>query len=157
MSDEEMVQSLIDSRNADEKKLEQKLTEAGAVMPQGRAAYSIAHYTGCTLYLGLDHYGKVRGVEATPEEIRMPKEIFEDALKCAIRGGERGLRSEGGYFKHCLKSKYEYVLNSDFNEKAKTSLLQEIYSRLQQGEKFNLLKRVNISTDKQQRICLRCL
>ena len=34
--DEEMAQSLIDAHDADEKELEQKLTEAGALMPQGR-------------------------------------------------------------------------------------------------------------------------
>lgn len=150
--DEEMAQRLNDLRDADEKELEQKLADAGVLMPQGREAFTVAHCAGLYLnrYLRHPERNNTYAGEVTimgrvfPDEVRVPQAKFEDMLKHAIEDGE-----------HCVQQ--GYIINPDFNETATSFLLPEIYSRLEKGNRFNLLEAVNIGMDEQQRIYLRRL
>lgn len=148
--DEEMVQSLIDVRDADERQLVQELSDAGVLMPQGMQAWTVAHFA--SLYFGrtltLPEWRNGYNMEVTkmgrvfPDEVRLPQDKFEDMLIHAITDGWQCDRGEG------------YIINPDL---ASACLLPEIYSRLKNGNRFNLLEAVNIGMDEQQRIYLRRL
>ena len=149
--DEEMAQSLIDAHDADEKELEQKLTEAGALMPQGRGAFDVAHCAGVFLSSSIFHADK-DGYEITerlrsfPIEIKVPYDRFKDMIGDIIRGGTGCLEYDSGY-----------IINPDFTDKVKVCLLQEINSRLENGKQFNLLDKVIVRMDEIQSVYLRSL
>lgn len=153
-----IFQSIQDAFNRKEAAIMQKLSESGVRMPQGRQAYDFAQYISTDLGFLLEYWQgsdtqksgvEFMGVSNMPRlpvsEIRMPKASFERMLENLI--------SDAGY----SMSEQGYKINPNFNEKAKGLLLQETYSRLQQGKRFNLLEAVNVGMDEQQRVYLRNL
>lgn len=153
-----MSQAVQDTFNQKEAAIMQKLSEAGVRMPQGRQAYDFAQYISTDLGFLLEYWqgsDSARiGVEFLEfnhksrlpvSEIRMPKASFERLLDTRISDAVAWMGEQG------------YIINHGFNEKAKGLLLQETYSRLQQGKKFNLLEAVNVGMDEQQRVYLRNL
>lgn len=149
------------SNSATEQQLVKKLSDAGVLMPQGRQAYSIAcKVSGFLKSLSLwdGHSRHPVGVEIVDTdtnplahypiflEVSMPKILFEhNILGSAFLHAQASMEREG------------YEINPDFNEKAKSRLLQEAYSRMANGNRFNLLEAVNIGMDRQQRVYLRRL
>lgn len=175
-SDRDMLQSMLNQHDKDERQLEDELVSAGTAMPQGRQAFTIAHCTGLCIKHNsfLENYicGVVtlraawtrcndgyyrpkildeKGVDQTadistvsPIEVCYCKEDFEQVLDIAIQNGVR-----------CLNGRY--IINHDFNEKAKDSLLQEVYSRLNKGKEFELLDAVSIRQEADNKIYLKAI
>ncbi len=185
-SNEEIVQSTKASCDADKKKLEQELTAAGVVMPQGRQAWKIAHYAGwnlkdnsfdegrCHRHVTLravwtrrdDGYRRLKildekGITPTVDLSTVrPIEVYYNREKSVpVFGVDTPIP-----FQELLSTAIRigahslsgYIINQDFIKKAEDSLLQEIYSRLDKGKEFKLLDVVSVRQE-QDRIYLKHL
>ncbi len=130
---------------------EEKLRAAGIITKNERDAYEAARYAGKAMAKFVYNVGEnrdgviVKRKNDSGGEVKITPKLLEDCLGMSVRDGIKCLTEK--YWMPTKGVKQPQIINPDFQEKAVSWLINEVYFKTDKNRECKLLERVVIKRD----------